>query len=91
MNKQKTPGFTAEDSLNAPRASYSTQTLNHSATSNIVRPQKFTYPKKGNCWCSEPDTKLVCTSPNVCHEVPVCLQYFCPGTGVSLDDVSDYF
>ena len=77
MENFNAPGLTAEGSLGASLGQYRTQMARGSAGLGFVQPQKFTYPKKGNCWCSEPDTQLVCTS-DVCHEIPFCRQYACP-------------
>ncbi len=84
------PGFLAEESLRPSQTHFRTKTIFGFSQTGLLTPQRFTLPNKGKCWCSEPDLKTVCTSAGVCHEVPVCLQYSCPGSN-EYDDPGDYF
>lgn len=77
------PEFTAEVSLGKSRGRYRVQISGASATRDSIQPQQ------GRCFCSEPDTRTVCTSPGHCYEKKVCLQWFCPGRGQEVDE--DYF
>ena len=74
------PGFTAEASLGNARGHYHTQISVGSISRGTVQPQ-FT-----SCFCSEPDTREVCTSSGRCYEKQVCLQMFCSGVGSEIDE-----
>lgn len=78
------PGFTAEGSLRTSTRQYRTQTSGGSGGFGFVQPQSVQVLRKGKCWCDEPDTRTVCNGGN-CREVPVCLQWSCPGSGI--DDI----
>jgi hypothetical protein len=80
------PEFTAEVSLGRSRGKYYTPMLGASGNRAAIQPQ-------AQCWCSEPDTRTVCTGSGAsrhCHEKPVCLQWFCPGRGTDVDP-EDFF
>ncbi len=84
MKNVSLPGFTAEGSLRASRGRYRAQMAGGSGEFDSVQPQTLQVMRKGQCWCDEPDTRIVCQGGN-CHEIPVCLQWSCPGAGI--DDI----
>ena len=84
MQIARYPGFTAASSLARSRGSYRSQVNGGPNSISLVQPQAFQIMRKGKCWCDEPDTRLVCQG-GTCHEVPVCLQWSCPGQGI--DDI----
>jgi hypothetical protein len=75
------PGFTAESSLGKVRGRYQTQISVGSVSRGLV-------PALGTsgCYCTEPDIKRVCTSSGQCYNETVCLQWFCPSKGSTIDD-----
>ena len=83
MNNISLPGYTAEASLNASPERYRVQVLGASGNTLTVQPQTVQIMRKGNCWCDEPDTRVMCQG-GTCRTLPVCLQWSCPSSG--LDD-----
>jgi len=87
------PGFNADASLYKSSRHYRTTPMGSlSASQNYAVPQLKRPPpitkvlKDGtSCWCSEPDTSTVCTSAG-CTDKLICLQWFCPSKGGTLDD-----
>jgi hypothetical protein len=75
------PEFTAEASLGKARGHYQAQISVGSLTPGFV-PALST----AGCYCTEPDIKRVCTSSGQCYNEKVCLQWFCPSRGSTIDD-----
>jgi hypothetical protein len=79
------PGFSAEAAVDSPRGHYARRAYTASAKLSSVQPQL----QNGQCYCTEPDTRTVCTTSG-CYEKKVCLQWFCPHQGGEWDPESGW-
>lgn len=75
------PEFTAEASLGNSRGHYQARISVGSVSGGFV-PALST----AGCYCTEPDIKRVCSSSGQCYNEQVCLQWFCPSKGDTIDD-----